>query len=68
MTKKPDVQNGSTIAKGEIMNLLIGSKITKIKEKWLATSIAYLFSNNYFYWAPDSRSGCGKHIDQATKN
>ena len=50
------------------MNLLIGSKITKIKEKWLATSIAYLFSNNYFYWAPDSRSGCGKHIDQATKN
>jgi hypothetical protein len=50
------------------MNQRTYSKIAKIKDEWFATSIAYLFPNDDFYWAPDSKSRSCQNIDQAKIN
>jgi hypothetical protein len=46
------------------MNQSTNSKISKIKADWLATSIAYLFQNDFNYWAPDSRRRRDPHAEQ----
>jgi hypothetical protein len=47
------------------MNRPANSKISRIKDEWMATTIAYLFPKDFSYWAPDSRSGkCRTHFTQ----